>query len=124
MSYNLMPSNAQDGRTHTPGDWQISRVAAGKNGTSLAIWRNDQGPNAPDDSPNTGHVTIAQHIHNEADARLIAAAPDLLAALIAAEDRMAVVLENDTDEGKPEDAALVSAFKAARAAIAKATGDA
>lgn len=56
--------------------------------------------------------------------RLIAAAPDLLAALIAAEDRMAVVLENDTDEGKPEDAALVSAFKAARAAIAKATGEA
>jgi len=58
-----------------------------------------------------------------ANARLIAAAPDLLAALILAEDRMAVVIENDTDSGQPEDTELVAAWQTALAAIAKATGE-
>lgn len=50
------------------------------------------------------------------------AAPKLLAALKALEDRAGVVIENDTDDGKPEDVELVAAWKAARAAIAQAEG--
>ena len=65
---------------HTPGPWQISRTRGGKNGTSLTIWRNDEGPNSSEET-NTNWSWIAQHIHSEADARLIAAAPELLEAL-------------------------------------------
>jgi hypothetical protein len=62
---------------HTPGPWQISKSPAGKNGTSHHIWRNDEGPDGPEDT-NTNWSRIAQHIHSEADARLIAAAPRML----------------------------------------------
>ena len=58
----------------------------------------------------------------EASARLIAAAPELLAALLALADRVAVVIESDADDGKPEDAELRTAWDAAGVAIAKAEG--
>jgi hypothetical protein len=55
---------------------------------------------------------------SEADARLIAAAPDLLAALKWAEAFLALALE-DTEETRPYDNAML---EQARAAIAKAEG--
>lgn len=55
----------------------------------------------------------------EANARLIAAAPDLLAALIALDDYVCNNLASDYPTGIDVDD---SAFKTARAAIAKATG--
>ncbi len=52
----------------------------------------------------------------------LAAAPELLAALLALADRVAVVIESDADDGKPEDAELRTAWDAAGVAIAKAGG--
>ena len=101
---------------HTPGPWQISRGRAGKNGTSLTIWRNDEGPNAGDDEGNTNWSWIAQHIHSEADARLIAASPDMLAAL-----KEAVAVHGTPARFLPDEEEH-SWCAVARAAIAKAEG--
>lgn len=59
----------------TPGPWRVSDITAGKRGTSSMIWRTNGG------DPPTGYKRIAQHVHNSADARLIAAAPALYEAL-------------------------------------------
>jgi hypothetical protein len=62
---------------HTPGPWQIA--SNGKAGSTYRIWRND-----PDNTEETnrGYACIAPHVHGEANAHLVAAAPDLLQALI------------------------------------------
>lgn len=100
---------------HTPGPWQISRTRAGKNGTSLTIWRNDEGPNSSEET-NTNWSWIAQHIHSEADARLIAASPDMLAALKEAVAVHGAEARDIPDEDEHSWCAV------ARAAIAKAEG--
>lgn len=89
---------------HTPGPWVI--------GDGYIEWyHNDDYSGAPDAivGPN-GECVVGSsewtHL-NPHDARLIAAAPDLLAALKA----VVAVADRDTEE-----------FNAARAAIAKATG--
>jgi hypothetical protein len=58
---------------------------------------------------------IAKQIQSESDARLIAAAPDLLEALIN--------LEAMTERYRQTGAPIPDAQKSARAAIAKATGE-
>lgn len=63
---------------HTPGVWQIAQPKGA--GTARMIWRNDEGPNSSAET-NTNHRIIARDVHNEGDARLIAAAPDMLAEL-------------------------------------------
>ncbi len=79
---------------HTPGPWKAEPFAGGWN-----VW--------PISSKKPDGSAIAYDC-TEADARLIAAAPDLLAALLA-------LVERGTDS--PE-------HMAAEAAIAKATGEA
>ena len=54
--------------------------------------------------------------------RAVNAHDELLAALLALADRVAVVIESDADDGKPEDAELRTAWDAAGVAIAKAEG--
>lgn len=61
---------------YTPGPWKISKN--GKDGNTFTIWRND--PKQPDESRNEGYALISKHIHGEANAKLIASAPDLLEA--------------------------------------------
>ena len=56
-----------------------------------------------------------------ANARLIAAAPELLAALERCMDRLGIVIESDQENGWPACEANDVAYAAARAAIAKAT---
>ena len=88
---------------HTPGPWTIGGELISKQGTAIeiaSVWRNthpDRSADAPD--PDTA----------DANSRLIAAAPDLLAAL------EYIVGWNPTD-WKAEEARDL-----ARAAIAKAT---
>ena len=89
---------------HTPGPWRVvdswnDHMVEGQNGEEI-IWQD-----GPHDTP-----TI-----NEANARLIAAAPDLLAAL---EQLVAVKDYSDRIWGATFD------WDAARAAIAKAKGEA
>lgn len=78
--------------THTPGPWRIEK-SPHSNVVSDIIGATDW--------------CVAEEIENLDDARLIAAAPDLLAALRA----VVRICDRKTDE-----------FDAARAAIAKATG--
>ena len=96
--------------THTPGPWVASPFGdcayeiVNEVGTAIA-----EVDGAHEDSARI-----------EANANLIAAAPELLAALLALADRVAVVIESDADDGKPEDAELRTAWDAAGVAIAKA----
>lgn len=90
--------------THTPGPWR-----AGDAGHTVF------GPPNGEPSPQT----IAGNVRIGADARLVAAAPELLAAL------EAFVLQRDKLAGFPLAVAPYSgAYVAARAAIAKAKGEA
>lgn len=79
----------------TPGPWEVA--------TSRDVWSAVIAP---------GVATICMEIENDADARLIAAAPDLLAAL------KWYVEHDDTDESEY----YMAGQNAARAAIAKAEG--
>ena len=101
---------------YTAGPWQISRSKAGKNGTSLFIWRNDEGPNSSEET-NTNWSWIAQHIHSEADARLIAAAPDLLCIV----ERVAALQDHSAPRGYSA-GEWAKFLRSARAAISKAEG--
>lgn len=68
---------------HTPGPWLSVRV--GKQGVTWRIWRNDNAGELSPEGNNEGYACIAPHVHGEANASLIAAAPELLAACKAAE---------------------------------------
>ena len=90
----------------TPGPWEV-----GEDGD--VIW----GPEWEGRKTFVASVPFNKTPRTEADARLIAAAPELLEAL---EELMSDVLDIrgvDVEEYKPE------GFKRARAAIAKATGE-
>ena len=86
---------------HTPGPWK-ARYAPDR-APPVETWCIDWSED---------HEEIAEIVHGEANARLIAAAPELLEAL------KAIVDEQDARQGY----ASVQSYDAARAAIAKATG--
>jgi hypothetical protein len=99
---------------HTKGPWQ---VIPPRIGAAITIYGADGEFPVATTCSNTSPITMQAHRDGTvaANARLIAAAPDLLAAL----DRIAYVAEKlgaDQDEG--------AALQLARAAIAKATGGA
>jgi hypothetical protein len=87
---------------HTPGPWLIAKPKG--NGVMHKIWRTNG------DERNTGYARIAWQVPRADDARLIAAAPDLLEAARA----LVGVFYNQ------EDVPLY--VQKARAAIAKAEG--
>lgn len=87
----------------TPGPWKVGQVGCFLHVTTTI-------PGNP--------IICDLHYNSEANARLIAAAPDLLAALMAViED-----LEHKEPDGWMSGQVHVSAFDKARAAIAKAEG--
>lgn len=98
---------------HTPGPWSVGETrrykhSGGVDGTEVAV---HYGP-----AERRGNCIAFAYGHGrssdaEADARLIAAAPDLLAAL------MMVLDDPQALDGRPRTAECV------RAAIAKATGE-
>jgi hypothetical protein len=91
---------------HTPGPWA---VAVHEHTSGLARGEKSAFVRGP-----TGHVEVSV-----ADARLIAASPDLLAALKGLDEAFCIINEFSTrDERHAGRLALI----AARAAIAKATG--
>ena len=102
--------------THTPGPWKIGRYRSGGRGTSRTIWRGD------DNERNTNWALIARHIHNPADAALIAAAPELLAALEDALTLLSAVADLAAVDVHPDK--INAVCDAAADAIAKARGEA
>ena len=87
---------------HTPGPWEMSKgPPAGVPGRSLTSspgWT----VYAPDKLNPDGHLVVACYTYSEANARLIAAAPDLLAAC-------KLLLRDPTDYGAQQDIRAVIA---------------
>ena len=88
--------------SHTPGPWMLSR---GAQGDAFAV----EGP-----TRTVAHVKLAREA--EANAYLLAAAPDLLEALKLAEDYMHLWMEHNTGSTELNDLERIEA------AIAKAEG--
>jgi len=88
---------------HTPGPWQVGPEY--HNHSRFSVYHVDFSP-------------VASFVPTEADARLIAAAPDLLAAL----QECFLLLQQLGAEGEPGDMPSPTLEKA-RAAIAHATGN-
>jgi hypothetical protein len=101
---------------HTPGPWRIEGYLKWPVGPSFLI---SHGMNSYGDGPE-GYICKTQ-TPVEADALLIAAAPDLLKALTSAADILEMFAEGDrSDEGRKRAGQYA---QIARAAIAKAEGD-
>lgn len=94
---------------HTPGPWNFKPANASHKTRYIS---------SPDDSSG-GNWIVANILHSDADARLIAAAPELLEALQALFENCAMIHKNwgDGDNSRAAD----NAIERARAAIAKAT---
>lgn len=109
----------------TPGPWRVANNGRkGKKTPTFRIWRND--PNQPDGDNfrNTGYASISSHVSGESNAHLIAAAPELYAALEWYEARLGNV-RKITPEGEKSRNELDRDFgDRARAALAKARGEA
>lgn len=94
---------------HTPGPWKAYELPQKIGYATHEIHFNDDGE------------CVAEIVHGEANAQLIAAAPDLLEALI-----RLIEAKNYKDElGKDSDYELMkeNALRSAKEAIKKATGD-
>lgn len=109
---------------HTPGPWEVTRFGAIKSASPNTQVEYARGIGQPqialvfvDDSRPEGE--------RDANARVIAAAPDLLAALqalVAADGECWCSVNHDRDAGPLGPCELHGALEAARAAIAKAEG--
>jgi hypothetical protein len=98
--------------THTPGPWRIGKSGAG----IAAVYPKDARRHAPICFLGSGTIDDTEDFSNaEANAHLIAAAPDLLEASEQAERELARVADKEPQ--------AVIALVAVRAAIAKANGE-
>lgn len=103
---------------YTSGPWQVKPNSVGgptvgPEGSVVADIRTYGGP----------HVGGRQHPQTDANARLIAAAPDLLEALQEVVAGDAEEIEDAKRLGVPFPDEMLAAYHKARAAIAKATGE-
>lgn len=100
---------------HTPGEWTVLEWEVDRGGTDWNVW----GPKG------SNHVTddnLRGDYGSEADARLIAAAPDLLEALRGAIGALEFSRDYHMDLNNEEQAFAQDKLDAAHAAIAKAEG--
>jgi hypothetical protein len=104
------------GAKHTPGPWSIDRTSERHGQRPYGISAGKRGP-TPKNIVNWGGVAAPTSQESEANARLIASAPDLLEAAQGA-DLSAVDIDADmvTISG--------ASYRALRDAIRKATGEA
>ena len=96
---------------HTPGPWEALPWERESGGQDWNIW-------GPRPSNHPGHPDLEGDVGSEADARLIAAAPEMLAALKDARSAVAVMTN---DEGE-RDAPIQNLQGRLDTAIAKAEG--
>ena len=91
---------------HTPGPWVVHYVARTGGTTAALIWSDEYG-------------TIVPEVSGDANAQLIAAAPDLLEALEGLTDSVEVL----DGLAEVDRARIVQSRETARAAIRKARGE-
>ena len=103
------------GAKHTPGPWSIDRTSERHGQRPYGISAGKRGP-TPKKIVNWGGMSAPASQESEANARLIASAPDLLEAL---ETLTSVLAAPSLDRD-----AVEPAYRKAVAAIAKATGEA
>lgn len=114
--------NGQQSGGHTPGPWHVRNAGPHWNNPAIPNYRvvrtpTPSGPHGYDVAWSPDGELVAEHVYEDADARLIAAAPDLLAAC-----RDLVSVLPDPDDMEDPDDVVRSRIIRARAAIAKATG--
>jgi hypothetical protein len=100
-------------KTHTPGPWYVREqddIDAEGNGYVWAVKGESHG----------SYIQNPGHANSEANARLMAAAPEMLKALEELLDLTALMPNSDDAVNDPE---LEPALERARAAIAKAQGE-
>ena len=101
---------SREAMKHTPGPWYIDPIKADANGNRRIMAEQC-----------TPVAVVPEHL--AADARLIAAAPDLLEALKEATSALEWRWERVANRAAPvHETAIQEAYNQARAAIAKATG--
>ena len=98
---------------HTPGPWSARR-RRGQAFAAVSEWRVSQTSEGED-----GLLSVARGVSNEATARLIAAAPDMLAAL----QQFVDAFDKELVPQRPHLSAMLLAKLNAKAVIAKATCD-
>jgi len=109
---------------YTPGPWRYIREAISGMQDGYNIMGNRSIPLIataaikPDGDELNGHEPAYKESEARANARLISAAPDLLAALKEAEKHLSNICPNRYNGGE-----ALSTLSQARAAIAKATGE-
>lgn len=101
---------------HTPGPWTVV-----KNGNSKSLVRYSDGENVTYVAQCNDMQFCPEHGTVEANARLIAAAPELLAALENLFEHCAMMHKHWGEASNAKEAE--AAIQAGRAAIAKATGN-
>jgi hypothetical protein len=106
---------------HTPGPWVLQRFIE----TGLdPVEDKDYDPNrARVVGSDGGLVVHSSWVMSDADKALIAAAPDMLEALVEAENILILLAEGNFDAARNRLVKIVSLYKV-RQAIAKATGGA
>lgn len=106
---------------HTPGPWTVAADPDSENDVYYAVFAEDGISDARFEDDFIA-VTNLNHANNEANARLIAAAPDLLAVLKAFSDYVHQE-QSATDGAVTYSTTVINHWDfLARAAIAKATG--
>lgn len=95
--------------THTPGPWAVSDTSIITDDCCIAVIEDDGGYEAPPDQ-------------REANARLIAAAPDLLSALRDNLEAIEIHFNCEAEKFPSDSQHVVNGLAQIRAAIAKAEG--
>jgi hypothetical protein len=103
---------------HTPGPWRVSSPARYGNRKEIFGLSNEHVAGVGD----LGEQVAP--FDSEANARLIAAAPELLAALEWTTDRFAAAVQHDKAENELADCGHCGVIEEARAVIRKARGEA
>ena len=104
---------------HTPGPWSVVGEQANFAGYLLTSYNDQRHIYSAVDKKSGGTGCVAVVASSSANAHLIAAAPELLAALQTCRNVLAGIAVGDLDTVRPDSRALA----AARAAIAKAQGE-
>lgn len=102
---------------HTPGPWLIAKN--GQAGATFHIWRNDA---AGKGQGNEGYAHIVKHVHGEANANLIAAAPAMYEALQDIVEGLTDEITHMIEGSKPDTARLDYLANKAGLALAQAEG--